>query len=69
MKNTKKFIAMVLVVIVLASIVIVPASAADAANTNTSVTYLPVFEDFFNIESIFDFIARIFSLLGMTVNI
>lgn len=63
----KKIVAIVLCVALLAAVMAVSASALDAANTNTSVTYLPVFEDFFNIQSILDFIERIFSTLGMSL--
>ena len=49
----KKFIAILLAITLLASILAVSASALDASNTNTSITYIPVFEDFFDFDSIF----------------
>lgn len=63
----KKIIAIVLCVALLAAVVAVSASALDPHETNTSVTYLPVIEEFFNLESIFNFIQRIFSTLGMSL--
>lgn len=66
----KKLIAIVLCVALLASVMVVCASAAfDPDNTNTSVTYLPVFEDFFNFDLIFDFFERIFNAFGFTSNL
>ncbi len=62
----KKTIAIVLCVALLAAVMAVSVSALDASNTNTSVTYLPVFEDFFNFDSIFDFFERIFNIFGFT---
>lgn len=62
----KKFIAIVLCIVVLASVVAISASAFDTADTNTSVTYIPVFEDFFNFDSIFAFFERIFNIFGFT---
>jgi hypothetical protein len=50
----------------LAAVMAVSVSALEASNTNTSVTYLPVFEDFFNFDSIFDFFERIFNIFGFT---
>ena len=63
----KKIIAIGLCVALLAAVMAVSASALDPHETNTSVTYLPVLEDFFNLESIFNFIQRIFSTLGMSL--
>lgn len=63
----KKIIAIVLCVALLAAVMAVSASALDPHETNTSVTYLPVIEEFFNLESIFNFIQRIFSTLGMSL--
>ena len=66
----KKLIAIVLCVALLASVMVVCASAAfDPDNTNTSGTYLPVFEDFFNFDLIFDFFERIFNAFGFTSNL
>ena len=62
----KKVIATILSVILLVSIAITPVSALEAANTNTSVTYISVFEDFFNFESIFEFFERVFNIFGFT---
>lgn len=62
----KKIVAIVLCVALLAAFMAVSVSAVDASNTNTSVTYIPVFEDFFNFDSIFDFFERIFNLFGFT---
>ena len=64
--NMKKIIAIVLCVALLAAVMAVSVSALEASNTNTSVTYLPVFEDFFNFDSIFDFFERIFNIFGFT---
>ena len=61
----KKVIATILSVILLVSIAITPVSALEAANTNTSVSYISVFEDFFNLESIWSFFSRIFDLFGL----
>ena len=44
-------------------------SAFDPHQTNTSMSYLPVFEDFFNIEGLLNFIERIFSALGMSFEV
>lgn len=65
----KKIVAIVLCVALLAAVMAVSVSALEASNTNTSVTYLPVFEDFFNFESIFDFFERIFNIFGFTSNL
>ncbi len=62
----KKIIAVVLCIVLLASVMAVSASALEASNTNTSVTYISVFEDFFNFDSIFDFFERIFNAFGFT---
>ena len=62
----KKIIAIVLCIALFASIMAVSASALDASNTNTSVSYISVFEDFFNFESIFDFFESLFNMLGFT---
>lgn len=67
--NMKKIIAIVLCVALLATIMAISVSAFDPHQTNTSMSYLPVFEDFFNIESIFTFIERIFSALGMSFEV
>lgn len=65
----KKIVAIVLCVALLAAVMAVSVSALEASNTNTSVTYLPVFEDFFNFDNIFAFFERIFNLLGFTSNL
>ncbi len=65
----KKIIAVVLCIVLLASVMAVSASALEASNTNTSVTYISVFEDFFNFDNIFDFFERIFNMLGFTSNL
>ncbi len=65
----KKIIAVILCIVLLASIMAVSASAFEPASTNTSVTYLSVFEDFFNFDLIFDFFERIFNMLGFTSNL
>lgn len=62
----KKIIAVVLCFVLIASIMAVSASALEASNTNTSVTYIPVFEDFFDFESIFNFFERILNIFGLT---
>lgn len=64
----KKIIAIVLCVALLAAVMAVSVSALDlnVSNTNTSVTYIPVFEDFFNFDSIFVFFEKIFNLFGFT---
>lgn len=69
--NMKKIVAVVLCFALLAAIFAVSASALelDPSNTNTSVTYIPVFEDFFNFESIFSFLEKIFNLFGFTSNL
>lgn len=66
----KKIVAIVLCVALLASLMAVCASAGfDPSNTNTSVTYLPVFADFFDIEAILNFLERIFNIFGFTSNL
>lgn len=65
----KKIVAIVLCVALLAAVMAVSVSALDAANTNTSVSYIPVFEDFFNFDSIFSFFERIFNIFGFTSNL
>ncbi len=60
----KKFIAIALCIVLLASVMAVSVSAFDVSDTNTSVTYLPVFEDFFNLDGIFDFFYRILESFG-----
>ena len=60
----KKFVAIVLCIALLSAIFAVSASALEASNTNTSVTYIPVFEDFFNFDSIFAFFEKIFNIFG-----
>lgn len=65
----KKIVAIILCVALLATVMAVSASALEASNTNTSVTYISVFEDFFNFESVFDFFERIFNMLGFTSNL
>lgn len=67
--NMKKIIAVVLCFALLASIMAISASAVEASNTNTSVTYISVFEDFFNFDSIFEFFERVFNLFGFTSNL
>ncbi len=62
----KKIIAVVLCFVLIASIFAISASAVEASNTNTSVTYISVFEDFFNFQSIFDFFERILNIFGLT---
>ena len=62
----KKIIAVVLCIVLLASIMAVSASALEASNTNTSVSYISVLEDFFNFESIFEFFERVFNIFGFT---
>ncbi len=62
----KKIIAVVLCFVLIASIFAISASALEASNTNTSVTYISVFEDFFNFQSIFDFFERVLNLFGLT---
>ena len=62
----KKIIAVVLCIVLLASVMAVSASALEASNTNTSVSYISVFEDFFNFESIFEFLQRVFNIFGFT---
>ncbi len=64
--NMKKIIAVVLCFVLIASIMAVSASAFEASNTNTSITYIPVFEDFFDFQSIFDFFERILNVFGLT---
>lgn len=61
----KKIIAIVLCVALLAAVMAVSVSAMDAADTNTSVTYLSVFEDFFNFGGILDFFQTILNMLGL----
>lgn len=65
----KKIIAIVLCVALFATVMAISVSAVEASNTNTSVTYIPVFEDFFNFDSIFDFFERIFNIFGFTSNL
>ncbi len=65
----KKFVAIILCIALLTAIMAVSASAVDAANTNTSVSYIHVFEDFFNFNSIFDFFEKILNILGFTSNL
>lgn len=64
----KKIIAIVLCVALLAAVMAVSVSALDleVSNTNTSITYIPVFEDFFNFDSIFAFFEKIFNMFGFT---
>ncbi len=64
----KKIIAIVLCVALLAAVMAISVSALDleVSNTNTSVTYIPVFEDFFNFDSIFAFFEKIFNMFGFT---
>ena len=61
----KKIIAIVLCVALLAAVMAVSVSAMDSADTNTSVTYLSVFEDFFNFGGILDFFQSILNMLGL----
>ena len=63
----KKIIAIVLCVALLAAFMAVSASAFDAADTNTRLTYLPIFEDFFNLDGIFDLLYSIFSFFGLSI--
>lgn len=65
----KKIIAIVLCVALLAAVMAVSVSAFDPHQTNTSMTYIPVFEDFFDIEGILNFIERIFNALGMSFEV
>ncbi len=62
----KKIIAIVLCIALLAAVMAVSASALDAHQTNTSITYLAVFEDFFDLEGIFAFFEKIFNVFGFT---
>ncbi len=62
----KKIIAVVLCFVLIASIMAISASAFEPSNTNTSITYIPVFEDFFDFQSIFDFFERILNVFGLT---
>jgi len=62
----KKIISVVLCFVLIASIFAISASAVEASNTNTSVTYISVFEDFFNFQSMFDFFERILNIFGLT---
>ena len=66
--NMKKIVAIVLCVALLAALMAVSVSALDleVSNTNTSISYISVFEDFFNFESIFDFFESLFNMLGFT---
>lgn len=65
----KKFVAIVLCIALLSVFFVVSASALEASNTNTSVTYISVFEDFFNFDSIFAFFEKIFNIFGFTSNL
>lgn len=62
----KKLVAIMLCVALLAAVMAVSASALEASNTNTSVSYISVFEDFFNFESIFNFFERVLNIFGLT---
>ncbi len=61
----KKIIAIVLCFALLAAVMAVSASAMESADTNTSVTYLSVFEDFFNFGGILDFFQTILNMFGL----
>ena len=63
----KKIIAIVLCVALLAAVMAVSASAFDPHQTNTSMSYLPIFEEFFNITEFFEIITSIFTYLGLSL--
>ncbi len=65
----KKIIAIVLCVALLAAVMAVSVSAFDPHQTNTSMSYLPVIEEFFNLEGLLNFIESIFSALGMSLEV
>ena len=63
----KKVLAILFAVLMAVTVMAVSASAFDAADTNTSLTYLPIFEDFFNLDGIFDLLYSIFSFFGLSI--